>query len=124
MAKIKVMLVDDEVTFTRLTKLSLEATGHYEVETENLGREAFGAAKAFLPDIIFLDIIMRDIEGSEVAEQFRADPILKKIPLVFLTATVSREEVGMETKVIGGNPFLAKPVTLEQLVKTIRQYVR
>ena len=123
MSKKKILLVDDEAGLTRLMKLNLEATEKYEVRAENKGNFAVKAAKEFKPDIVFCDIIMPDLEGSEVARQMRADPELKNIPIVFLTATITAEEIGLGGGSIGGETFLAKPVTIKQMVDCIKRKI-
>ena len=121
MASKKILLVDDEISFTRAVKMNLEADGGYEVRIVNEGGTALEAARAFMPDLIFLDLVMPDIEGSEVARHMRADKQLKGIPIVFLTATITREEVGSRGGVVGGETFLPKPVTVEELIRCIEQ---
>src|SRR5262245_16430276 len=112
----RVMIIDDEPGFTRLLKLTLERTGRFEVLEENNGTKAWMAARDFNPDIIFLDVVMPEIDGGDVAQQIRSDPALSHVPIVFLTAIVSAKEGGHE---IGGFPFLAKPVSLEAVVQSI-----
>ena len=123
MGKKKILLIDDEAGLTRLMKLNLEATEKYEVRVENKGTLAVKVAKEFKPDMIFLDIIMPDLEGSEVARQMRVDPGLKNIPIVFLTATITAEEISLGNGSIGGETFLAKPVTIKQMVDCIKRKV-
>jgi len=110
------MIIDDEPGFTRLLKLTLEKTGGFEVLEENNGTRAWLTAREFAPDIIFLDVVMPEIDGGDVAQQIRSDPMLAHVPIVFLTAIVSEKEGGHE---IGGFPFLAKPVTLEAVIRSI-----
>jgi two-component system, OmpR family, response regulator len=110
------MIIDDEPGFTRLLKLTLEKTGGFEVLEENNGTRAWMTAREFAPDIIFLDVVMPEIDGGDVAQQIRSDPMLAHVPIVFLTAIVSAKEGGHE---IGGFPFLAKPVTLEAVIRSI-----
>jgi Response regulators consisting of a CheY-like receiver domain and a winged-helix DNA-binding domain len=107
-----------------MVKLNLEETGDYSVTVENKGRQALSAARSVKPDIVFLDIIMPDIDGPQVLKDFRDDPLFNKVPIVFLTALVSQSEVGERGAVIAGNAFLAKPVTTEQLVACIRENLR
>ncbi len=116
MSKKKIMIVDDEVDFTKMVKLNLQKTGKYEVWIENAGANALLSAKEFIPDLILLDILMPDMEGSEVAAQLKEDRETKDIPIVFLTAVISKEEEGMSEGMIGGHPFLAKPVDLKKLI--------
>src|SRR4030095_8282975 len=101
----RVMIIDDEPGFTRLLKLTLEKTGGFNVLEINDGTRAWMAAREFAPDIIFLDVVMPEIDGGDVAQQIRSDPMLAHVPIVFLTAIVSAKEGGHE---IGGFPFLAK----------------
>jgi len=120
MKKQRILIVDDESGFTRLLKLTLERTGQYEVCEENDGTKAWLLARDFKPDIIFLDIVMPRVDGGEVAQQMRSDPMLANVPIIFLTAIVSAKEGGHE---IGGFPFLAKPVSLDTIVKTIAEHL-
>lgn len=112
----RVMIIDDEPGFTRLLKLTLEKTGRFEVLEENNGTKAWMSARDFNPDIIFLDVVMPEIDGGDVAQQIRSDPMLAHVPIVFLTAIVSAKEGGHE---IGGFPFLAKPVSLDAVIQII-----
>jgi len=117
----KILLVDDEVALTRMTKLVLERTGKYEVLTENNGSKAVAAVRKFRPDIIFLDIMMPEMPGDVIAQELREDKELADIPIVFLTAIVSRTETKTLGSVIGGNQFLAKPVKADDMLKVIEE---
>ena len=119
--KKRILVVDDEVALTRIIKLNLERTGNYEVRTENMGSMAVPAAKEFKPDLIFLDVMMPDMGGEDVAALFKEDPVLSNIALVFLTAIVTKEETQSKETDIGGNLFLAKPVKTEELIATIER---
>lgn len=121
MHKKKILMVDDEESLGWIMKLNLEATGRYEVRYESKGTQGLPAARDFRPDLIFLDITMPDMEGSEVAQQIRSDSELQRIPIVFLTATITQSEVGSTGGVIGGQRFLAKPVSVQQLVDCIEK---
>jgi CheY-like chemotaxis protein len=120
MDKKRILIVDDESGFTHLLKLTLEKTGNYEVREENDGMRALEVARDFKPDLIFLDIVMPRIDGGDVASQMRSDPILKNTRIIFLTAIVSKKEAD-GGGLIGGFPFLAKPVTLDGLIKCIEE---
>ena len=124
MGRKRILIIDDEVGLTRLLKLNLEQTGAYEVRTENLGSQGVAAARAFKPDLILCDVIMPDLEGSDLVSQLKADPELGATPFVFLTAVVSREEVEAQGGMIGGHPFIAKPATVENIVACIEQHLQ
>ncbi len=123
MEKKRILIIDDEVGFTNLVRLNLEDTGNYEVREENEGLRGVQAAKSYRPDLIFLDIVMPDMQGTDIARQMKEDASLKNIPIVFLTAIVSVEETDSHGGMIGGNPFLAKPVSSDKLIETIEKMV-
>ena len=123
MKKKRILVVDDEITTTRLLKLNLEKTGVYEVLEENQGTNALNSARAFQPDFMILDVCMPGITGGELAARFATDPHLKCVPLVFLTSMVSQEEAGGESLLSGNYHFLPKPVSLRSLVLHIEKAV-
>jgi DNA-binding response OmpR family regulator len=117
----RILIVDDEPNFANMVKLNLEATGYYEVRTENSGSQALRTALRYRPDLVLLDVIMPDKEGPEVMFQFKRDQEAKNIPIVFLTATITREEVSAQNGVIGGHAFVAKPGSIRELVDCIEK---
>jgi CheY-like chemotaxis protein len=119
--KKKVLLVDDEKSFTSLLKLNLEQTGRYDVQVENWAEDAYPAAQRFKPDIVLLDIIMPRMPGGNVVAQIQGDPELKDTPIVFLTAAVQRSRVQENDGIISGLPCLAKPASVEEIVAMIEQ---
>lgn len=123
--EIRVLMVDDEEGFARLTKRNLEAVGGFVVETENRARQAVTTGRAFRPDIILLDVMMPDGDGGELAAKFAKFPDLKDVPILFLTAVIKGSELGNEPGgMIGGRFYIAKPVSTEDLVGYIRANVR
>ncbi|MFQ5880932.1 MAG: two-component system response regulator [Candidatus Methylomirabilales bacterium] len=123
MVKKRILIVDDEPAVTRGLKLNLESTSAYAVREEHKGARALAAAREFKPDLILLDVIMPDVDGGDVASQIRADENLKHTPIVFLTAAVSKEEVNTQGGLIGGQPFLAKPVNVKEVIQCIRRHL-
>lgn len=124
MEKKRILIIDDEASFTRMVKLNLEKTGTFEVREENRATDALAAAREFKPDLILLDVIMPTMDGGDVASQIRNDRHLKGTPIVFLTATVSQREAGEGGLNSGGDLFLAKPVTVENLIHCLNENVR
>jgi DNA-binding response OmpR family regulator len=113
--KHRILVVDDEISLTRLIKLNLEETGVYEVRVENWAAGAFAAAQEFKPDLILLDVMMPGMDGGALAARFQDSHMLRNIPIVFLTAAVKKEEVTSKGGMIGGFPYLAKPVDVQEL---------
>jgi len=122
--KKRILVVDDEPAITRMIKLNLEQTGRYEVRTENLGRNAIEAAREFRPDLILLDVMMPGMLGSEIAAQLQADPELRAIKFVFLTAVVTRGEELRSEGQIGGHTFVAKPISADDLCAVIEEHLQ
>lgn len=120
MDKKRILVVDDEPGFTRLLKLTLEATGNYTVYAETDGMRGLEVAREFKPDLIFLDVVMPMIDGGDIASQIKSDPVLKDVPIVFLTALVLQKEDSNQG-LIAGFPFMAKPVTLDSLIQCIEE---
>jgi two-component system, OmpR family, response regulator len=118
----RILVVDDAPGDTRMLKIYLEERGDYLVREENDARLALSAAAEFEPNLILLDLIMPEIDGGELAASFRADPKLKDVPIVFLTAAITREEVKAVGGRLGGFPFLAKPITLNEVAACVRAY--
>ena len=117
-----ILIVDDNRDFTYSAKLALERTGRYSVWEENEPARAHQTAQRVKPDLILLDIAMPETDGGEVAARIESDPILHRTPVVFLTALVTRAEArsGLE---IQGHPFLAKPISIPELVAGIERYL-
>ena len=119
----RILVVDDEPGFTRLLKLALENAGQFIVREENDGLKALKTAREFKPDIIFLDVVMPSIDGGDVATMIRADPEFANTPIIFLTAIVSQKEATKQENAIGGYTFLAKPVTVDALLRCIAEHI-
>jgi CheY-like chemotaxis protein len=116
---IRVLIIDDEAPFTRMVKLNLQNAGNYLVETLNESPQARIVAKAFKPDIILLDVVMPEADGGDVAAMLRAGDATKHIPIIFVSAMVSRKESNKGLYQSGGEHFLAKPVNSDLLIDAI-----
>jgi CheY-like chemotaxis protein len=121
--KKKILIVDDEVSITKLLKFALERSERYLVQTQNEGKGALTAVRSFLPDLILLDVNLPDMTGGEIEAQLQEDASLKAIPVVFLTGMVSQEEI-QEGLTISGRPALAKPIDLEKLVDCVEKNLK
>ena len=122
MTKKRIFIVDDEPSITRTMQVNLERTGAYTVGTENHALRALAAAREFRPDLILLDVMMPEIDGGELAGEIQSDPALGRVPVVFLTAMVGPMETGGgEYLESGGQTFVAKPVSLDALIKCIEE---
>jgi len=120
----RILVIDDEPTFTRLMKLNLEATAKYVVAVENDPSQALRTALSFRPDLVLLDVMMPNLDGGDIANLFRTDKILRNVPVIFLTATVKHVEVNANQGCIGGLQFLPKPVVLAELLEFLGEHFR
>jgi len=118
--KPRILIIDNNRDFTLSAKLGLERTGRYSVWEENEPARAHQTAQRIKPDLILLDIAMPEIDGGEVAARIESDPTLHRTPIVFLTALVTRAEARSGLQ-IDGHPFLAKPISIPELVAGIER---
>lgn len=114
----RVLIVDDEQSFTNLVKLNLEKTGRFTVLAENDPTRAVTTAREFHPAVVLLDVIMPGKDGGQVLADLRATEFAE-IPALFLTATISQRGLDQRNGRINGVPFLSKPVDPKRLVKQI-----
>lgn len=115
----RILIVDDERDFCHFVKRNLEAEGSYDVATCSDATQAVEQVRVLRPDLVFLDLMMPGLDGNEIAAQLEADPELRTIPVVFLTAVVTQGETDAHDGRIGGRVFLSKPVDLEALLRMI-----
>jgi two-component system OmpR family response regulator len=116
----RVLVVDDEPNIVDVISMALRYQG-FEVAEAGTGAEALSQVRAFRPHLVVLDVMLPDMEGFDVAERLgsqRAD-----VPIIFLTARDSTEDKvrGLTT---GGDDYVTKPFSLEELVARIRTILR
>lgn len=116
-----ILVVDDTVENLRLLSVMLSAQG-YEVRPVTNGRQALQAVERDPPDLILLDINMPGMNGYEVCVQLKANPALKDIPVIFLTAL---SDVADKVKAfdVGGIDYITKPFQLEEVQARVRTHV-
>jgi two-component system OmpR family response regulator len=116
----RILVVDDEANISELISTSLRFVG-FDVRTAATGSQALTIAEEFKPHAIILDVMLPDLDGFEVCRQIRNEGI--NVGVLFLTA-----KDGMEDKVagltIGGDDYMTKPFSLEELVARLRALLR
>jgi len=112
----RVLVVDDEPNIVDVIAMALRFQG-FAVEPAGSGQAALAAVGEFKPDLIVLDVMLPDMEGFEVAERLGAERAT--VPIIFLTAREATEDKlrGLTT---GGDDYVTKPFSLEELVARIR----
>jgi two-component system OmpR family response regulator len=117
---IRVLVVDDEPTLTDLLQMALRYEG-WEVKTASDGRKALALAREFRPDAIVLDMMLPDNDGMQVLARVRQDG--QQTAVLFLTAKDSLED-RINGLTAGGDDYVTKPFSLEELVARLRGLIR
>jgi DNA-binding response OmpR family regulator len=114
----KILIAEDEPDIRELVAFTLRFAGHEVVATSN-GEEALLQAPVVMPDIILMDVRMPRMTGYDACRAMKADPLLKDVPIVFLSAKGQDAEIqaGMEA---GAEEYLLKPFAPDQLVERVR----
>ncbi len=118
--QVRVLVVDDEPNIVDVISMALRFEG-FEVDSAGTGADAIAAVAARRPQLLVLDVMLPDIDGFEVARRLasaRAD-----VPIIFLTARDSTEDV-VHGLTVGGDDYVTKPFSLEELVARIRTILR
>ena len=118
----KILIVDDDPDLVEAVTMILESKD-YDVIAAYGGIEGLEKAKTEEPDLIVLDVMMPDKDGYAVCKELKADPEYSKIPILLLTAVVSKisttrytQQMGLETE---ADDYVDKPVEPAELVKRI-----
>jgi DNA-binding response OmpR family regulator len=117
----RILVVDDEASFTHLLKLNLEQDDDYEVRVVIEANRAVAAAREFRPDVILLDLVMPQLSGGQVVQRLAADETVKDTPVVFLSGVPDRNCVAEDPALLNRGPLLFKPATVDQIVESIEQ---
>lgn len=120
--KIKILVVDDEVSLTQLIKKSLQNTKIFQIETANSGFIAGAKLESFKPDFVVLDIFLGDMDGREFFDHIQDHPELNKVRVIGITGKLSQDEI-QPLLDKGFSAFLQKPFNMNILKETILDVV-
>ena len=114
----EVLVVEDEPVIRRLVVLQLERDG-FRCRTAANGPDALRAAKAAVPDLVVLDLMLPQLDGLEVCRRLRSDASTAGVPIIMLTAKSDEVDrvVGLE---VGADDYVAKPFSPKELVARVR----
>ena len=113
----KILLVDDEVEFTRVLEMSLRKAG-YDVEQVPNGLEGLERARSGRPDLIVLDLRLPTLDGHTVCQMLKADQAYRHIPIIMLTASREQEDQEWAART-GADLYMTKPCRLQELKDAI-----
>ena len=120
MKSAKVFYVEDELFLAKIVKESLESRG-FEVTMESDGAKALSSFVKSAADICVLDVMLPNKDGFAIANEIRKTD--KNIPIIFLTAKTQTEDV-VKGFSLGGNDFIRKPFSMEELIVRINNLLR
>lgn len=118
----KILVVDDEPDAIELVKFNLKGAG-YDVLTAADGDEALKKARAVLPDLIILDVMLPEVDGLEVCKILRRDQRISATPILMLTAKAAEIDrvLGLE---LGADDYVTKPFSPRELVLRVKRLLR
>lgn len=116
----RVVFCEDDPTIRKLVQTALRSTAH-DVHIAEDGKRALDLISQLRPDVVFTDVSMPEMDGFQLADAMRARPELAHIPIVFMTASVQREQID-ECFRHGAAGHLAKPFTVAELRVRLAQF--
>ena len=119
-AEARLLVVDDEPNILELLSASLRFAG-FEVASAANGVEALRLARSFRPDLLVLDVMMPEMDGFDLVRRLRGEG--SRTPVVFLTARDATEDK-VTGLTLGGDDYVTKPFSLEEVVARIRAVLR
>ncbi len=120
--KSKILVVDDEPDAQELIAFNLKNAG-FEVLTAGDGENALQLARAHLPDLILLDLMLPEVDGLEVCKILRRDPATSALPIIMVTARAAEMDrvLGLE---LGADDYVTKPFSPRELVLRVKNLLR
>ncbi|MCT2558428.1 response regulator [Tsuneonella sp. YG55] len=118
----RILYVDDEPDIREIAELSLSLDPHFEVRTAESGPQAIELANDWRPSLILLDVMMPGMDGPEVLDRLRSDPLTAAIPVVFVTARAQRSEI-QNFRTLDAIGVIAKPFDPITLAAQVRAFL-
>ncbi len=116
----RVLVVDDEPNIVDVISMALRYEG-FDVASAGTGAEALSAVRDHRPHVMLLDVMLPDMEGFDVAKRLGAEHA--RVPIIFLTARDATED-RVRGLTVGGDDYVTKPFSLEELVARVRALLR
>ena len=123
MNKKKIMIIDDEVDFLKITRMNLESTGRYEVMTSADAKDVIPRLNKFKPDLILLDMIMSGVDGVDVCEILNNDDLGRTIPIIIISALEKKND-RLKAFKAGVVDYLIKPVGADRIIEAIEKALK
>ncbi len=118
--KKKILVIDDELDFLKIIKISLESTSNYQIITLANAKDILEQVHLLKPDLILMDILMPGIKGIEACEILNQDACAKMIPVIMLSA-LDKDADKLRAYKVGAVDFLTKPIERKELIERIEK---
>lgn len=118
----RILIADDEQNIVISLEFLMKREG-YEVLVAQDGAEAVDMIRAEMPDLVLLDVMMPRKTGFEVCQEVKADPALKSVSILMLTAKGRDTEVA-KGLALGADAYMTKPFSTKELVETVRSLLQ
>lgn len=117
----KLLLADDSITIQKVVELVLAEEG-FDIKTANNGEEALAVLKTFKPDVVLADIEMPRINGYQLCEKIKSDPLMRDVPVILLAGAF--EPIDEElARNVGAEDYIIKPFESQELISKINAVI-
>lgn len=122
MSTSNILIIEDDSIVAKTIERCLRGND-YHVQMVNSGVAGLRAARRKIPDLVILDVIMPGMDGYTVCKEMREDPLLREVPVLFLTAKARVEDhiIGLS---VGADDYLGKPFNVDELLLRIKAILR
>ncbi|HEX8965612.1 MAG TPA: response regulator [Patescibacteria group bacterium] len=120
----KILLIDDEQALLKVFTETLQALGHFEVETAETGNDGMEKVRSLQPDLVLLDQVLPDINGNQILQMIKQDPSTKNIPVAMLS-NFNQDNLVQEAINLGALDYILKyQVEPEDLVAKVNKLIK
>jgi DNA-binding response OmpR family regulator len=121
MSKKTVLVVEDQEPFREFLEITLSNLG-FEVVTAITGKVAIARAKEHKPDLVFLDVMLPDMDGYQICNALRDDPEMSMTPIIFISALGTQKHIDKAMSV-GATDYMVKPLGMEDIKDIVSQHL-
>jgi len=114
----KILIVDDEPSITVPLKFLMEQN-HFDVMVVHSGEAALAAIDVFEPDLVLLDVMLPAVDGFQVCQNLRENPLLKNLKIVFLSAMTRDLDIA-KGNTLGADAYITKPFSNAEVVRQVK----
>ncbi len=117
----KVMVIDDSNTIRRSAKLFLESAGYKTIDVED-GFEALSKIMEEEPDLVFIDVLMPNLDGLQTCQIIKRNPMFEDLPIIILSSKDGEFDKAKGI-MMGANDYLVKPFTKDSIIRVVKSYL-